>query len=76
MPEPPLLRCNILFFPTLGAAWWCHGFGAFVGTLFMFYLIDLSSDISTAYMLIAGLTLVLLTCLRHRGLSVNCDEKH
>ena len=42
--------------------------GPFVGTLFMFYLIDLSSDISTAYMLIAGLTLVLLTLFAPQGL--------
>lgn len=42
--------------------------GPFVGTLFMFYLIDLSSDITTAYMLIAGLTLVLLTLFAPQGL--------
>ena len=42
--------------------------GPFVGTLFMFYLIDLSSDISTAYMLIAGMTLVLLTLFAPQGL--------
>ena len=42
--------------------------GPFVGTLFMFYLIDLSSDISTAYMLIAGLTLVMLTLFAPQGL--------
>lgn len=42
--------------------------GPFVGTLFMFYLIDLSSDISTAYMLIAGVTLVLLTLFAPQGL--------
>ena len=42
--------------------------GPFVGTLFMIYLIDLSSDISTAYMLIAGLTLVLLTLFAPQGL--------
>ena len=42
--------------------------GPFVGTLFMFYLIDLSSDISTAYMLISGLTLVLLTLFAPQGL--------
>ena len=42
--------------------------GPFIGTLFMFYLIDLSSDISTAYMLIAGVTLVLLTLFAPQGL--------
>ena len=42
--------------------------GPFVGTLFMFYLIDLSSGITTAYMLIAGLVLVALTLFAPQGL--------
>lgn len=42
--------------------------GPFVGTLFMFYLIDLSSGITTAYMLVAGITLVLLTLFAPQGL--------
>jgi len=42
--------------------------GPFVGTLFMFYLIDLSSGITSAYMLIAGVTLVLLTLFALQGL--------
>jgi branched-chain amino acid transport system permease protein len=42
--------------------------GPFIGTLFMFYLIDLSSDITTAYMLIAGVTLVLLTLFAPQGI--------
>jgi branched-chain amino acid transport system permease protein len=42
--------------------------GPFVGTLFMFYLIDLSSELTTAYMLIAGFTLVLLTLFAPQGL--------
>lgn len=42
--------------------------GPFIGTLFMFYLIDLSSDITTAYMLIAGVVLVLLTLFAPQGL--------
>ncbi|MRU15149.1 branched-chain amino acid ABC transporter permease [Roseovarius sp. A21] len=42
--------------------------GPFIGTLFMFYLIDLSSGITTAYMLIAGVTLVLLTVFAPQGL--------
>lgn len=42
--------------------------GPFVGTLFMFYLIDLSSGITSAYMLIAGVTLVLLTLFAPQGL--------
>lgn len=42
--------------------------GPFVGTLFMFYLIDLSSDITTAHMLIAGVALVLLTLFAPQGI--------
>ena len=42
--------------------------GPLVGTLFMFYLIDLSSGITTAYMLIAGVVLVLLTLFLRQGL--------
>ncbi|PSL17193.1 branched-chain amino acid ABC transporter permease [Shimia abyssi] len=41
--------------------------GPFVGTLFMFYLIDLSSGITSAYMLIAGVTLVALTLFAPQG---------
>lgn len=43
--------------------------GPFLGTLFMFYLIDLSSGITTAYMLIAGVVLVLLTLFAPQGLA-------
>jgi len=42
--------------------------GPFVGTLFMFYLIDLSSGLTTAYMLIAGVVLVALTLFAPQGL--------
>ena len=42
--------------------------GPFIGTLFMFYLIDLSSGLTTAYMLIAGLVLVALTLFAPQGL--------
>lgn len=42
--------------------------GPLVGTLFMFYLIDLSSGITSAYMLIAGVVLVLLTLFAPQGL--------
>ncbi len=42
--------------------------GPFIGTLFMFYLIDLSSGITSAYMLIAGVVLVALTLFAPRGL--------
>ncbi len=43
--------------------------GPLVGTLFMFYLIDLSSGVTSAYMLIAGLALVLLTLFAPQGLA-------
>ena len=42
--------------------------GPFIGTLFMFYLIDLSSGITAAYMLIAGVALVLLTLFAPQGI--------
>ena len=42
--------------------------GPFVGTLFMFYLIDFSSEITTAYMVVAGVALVLLTLFAPQGI--------
>jgi branched-chain amino acid transport system permease protein len=42
--------------------------GPFVGTVFMFYLIDLSSDFTSAYMVIAGVVLVLLTLFARQGI--------
>lgn len=42
--------------------------GPLFGTLFMFYLIDLSSGVTTAYMLIAGVVLVFLTLFAPQGL--------
>ncbi|WP_281967225.1 branched-chain amino acid ABC transporter permease [Roseovarius nanhaiticus] len=42
--------------------------GPLIGTLFMFYLIDLSSSVTTAYMLIAGVALVLLTLFAPQGI--------
>jgi len=42
--------------------------GPFVGALFMFYLIDLASDVTSAYMLVAGVTLVLLTLYAPQGI--------
>ena len=42
--------------------------GPFIGTLFMFYLIDFSSNLTTAYMLIAGVVLVVLTLFAPQGL--------
>ncbi len=41
--------------------------GPLVGTVFMFYLIDLSSGLTTAYMLIAGVALVVLTVFVPHG---------
>jgi branched-chain amino acid transport system permease protein len=43
--------------------------GPFIGTLFMFYLIDLGSGLTSAYMLIAGVALVLLTLFAPQGLT-------
>lgn len=43
--------------------------GPFIGTLFMFYLIDLSADLTTAYMLIAGVALIGLTLFAPQGLA-------
>jgi len=43
--------------------------GPFLGTLFMFYLIDLSSGVTTAYMLIAGVVLVLVTLFAPQGIA-------
>ena len=42
--------------------------GPFIGTLFMFYLIDLGSGLTTAYMLIAGVVLVGLTLFAPQGI--------
>jgi len=43
--------------------------GPFLGTLFMFYLIDLSADVTDAYMLIAGVALVLICLFAPTGLA-------
>lgn len=42
--------------------------GPFIGTLFMFYLIDLSSGLTNAYMLIAGAVLVILVLFARAGI--------
>lgn len=42
--------------------------GPFAGTLFMFYLIDISSGITTAYMVLAGVALVVLTLFARVGI--------
>ncbi len=43
--------------------------GPFIGTLFMFYLIDFSSGLTSAYMVVAGVVLVLLTLFAPQGLA-------
>lgn len=43
--------------------------GPLIGVIFMFYLIDLSSSVTQAYMLIAGVALVLLTLFAPQGLA-------
>jgi branched-chain amino acid transport system permease protein len=42
--------------------------GPFIGALFMFYLIDLASGVTSAYMLIAGVALVVLTLFAPQGI--------
>jgi len=42
--------------------------GPFVGTLFMFYLIDYSSGLTSAYLMIVGIVLVLLTLFARAGI--------
>ena len=42
--------------------------GPFIGTLFMFYLVDLSAALTDAWMLAVGIVLVLLTLFLPRGL--------
>ncbi|MEM9145852.1 MAG: branched-chain amino acid ABC transporter permease [Pseudomonadota bacterium] len=43
--------------------------GPLIGTGFMFYLIDISSEITTAYMIVAGLALVLLVLFARAGIA-------
>ena len=43
--------------------------GPFIGTAFMFYLIDISSGITSAYMIIAGIALILLTLFARQGIA-------
>ncbi|MEM7507380.1 MAG: branched-chain amino acid ABC transporter permease [Pseudomonadota bacterium] len=42
--------------------------GPFVGTLFMFYLIDISSGLTSAYLIVVGIALVLLILFARAGL--------
>ena len=43
--------------------------GPLIGTIFMTYLIDISSEYTSAYMLIAGVALILLTLFAPHGLA-------
>jgi branched-chain amino acid transport system permease protein len=43
--------------------------GPLIGTVFMFYLIDLSSELTNAYLLVAGVALILLTLFAPQGLA-------
>ncbi|MFQ5622874.1 MAG: branched-chain amino acid ABC transporter permease [Paracoccaceae bacterium] len=49
--------------------------GPFVGTLFMFYLIDYAADLTDAYMLVAGAALVLLTLFARSGIMGELRKK-
>jgi branched-chain amino acid transport system permease protein len=49
--------------------------GPLLGTLFMFYLIDLSSGVTDAYMLVVGVALVLLTLFAPKGLLGSLRER-
>ncbi len=42
--------------------------GPFIGTLFMFYLIDTTSGLTSAYLMIVGVVLVLLTLFARAGI--------
>jgi len=43
--------------------------GPLLGTAFMFYLIEYASELTTAYMLVAGVALILLTLFLPHGLA-------
>ena len=43
--------------------------GPLIGVIFMFYLIDISSSFTNAYMLVAGVALVLLTLFTPQGIA-------
>ncbi len=49
--------------------------GPFIGTLFMFYLVDVSASLTDAWMLIVGVVLVLLTLFMPRGLLGSLRER-
>jgi len=43
--------------------------GPLIGTVFMFYLIDYASEFTSAYMLIAGVVLIVVTLFAPQGLA-------
>ena len=49
--------------------------GPFVGTLFMYYLADIASGLTDAWMLVVGLALILLTLFLPRGLLGSLGER-
>lgn len=49
--------------------------GPLIGVLFMFYLIDVSSGYTNAYMLVAGVVLVLLTVYAPKGIVGTLKER-
>ena len=42
--------------------------GPFIGALFAFYLIDLASDVTDAYLLVVGAVLIVLTLFARQGI--------
>jgi len=50
--------------------------GPLIGTVFMTYLIDISSEYTNAYMLIAGVALILLTLFAPQGLAGLIRKKY
>ena len=49
--------------------------GPFLGTVFMFYLVDLTSAITDAYMLVVGIVLVLLVLWVPKGILGTLRER-
>ena len=50
--------------------------GPLVGTAFAFYLVDISSDFTSAYLLVVGLTIVLVTLFAPQGLVGTLRQKY
>ncbi|HRW14588.1 branched-chain amino acid ABC transporter permease [Amaricoccus sp.] len=49
--------------------------GPFLGTLVMFYLVDLSSSVTTAYLMVVGLALLALVLFARKGLLGSLRER-